>query len=440
MRDTIFISHATPEDNEFSRWLAFKLMGLGYKIWCDLFHLKGGEDFWSEIENEIRNNSVKFLFVLTSTSNNREGTLKEVAVAVKTKKVLNDSHFIIPLHLDSKLSYDDINIDLIRLNSVDFKSNWAKGLSNLKERLQEDNVVKSEVPDYDKISTLWETIANQDRAIIEKEEIYTSNWFKIETLPKCLYFHKFEAKIPKNPNYGELRFPVVQFKNHIATFAWAYDFMDVWPCTTSYDPKLTYSIPTLQILDGTFDSKFISNNEAKKILIQLLNKNLDRYLDNHEKLTQYPLSNSMGYWYRDGMLDKNKYGRVAFVGTQKDKKWHFGISTSIKLFPEPLMGVKSHIFFTTDGHNLIQEKSTQHSSRRKQGRNWWNNAWRSRLNDFVASLSTRNNIIEIVCGTDEKMIIQATPICFKSSISYIEPNSEAPICIEDFNGEEDHDE
>ena len=41
-RDTIFISHATPDDNDFVRWLGTRLIGHGYRVWADLFELKGG--------------------------------------------------------------------------------------------------------------------------------------------------------------------------------------------------------------------------------------------------------------------------------------------------------------------------------------------------------------------------------------------------------------
>ena len=40
MRNKIFISHATPDDNDFTRWLALKLIGLGYDVWCDIFELQ----------------------------------------------------------------------------------------------------------------------------------------------------------------------------------------------------------------------------------------------------------------------------------------------------------------------------------------------------------------------------------------------------------------
>lgn len=53
MRDTIFISHATPEDNEFTIWLASRLELLGYKVWIDKNELLGGEVFWADIEDVI---------------------------------------------------------------------------------------------------------------------------------------------------------------------------------------------------------------------------------------------------------------------------------------------------------------------------------------------------------------------------------------------------
>lgn len=54
MRDTIFIGHATPEDNEFTIWLASRLELLGYKVWIDKKELLGGETFWETIESAIK--------------------------------------------------------------------------------------------------------------------------------------------------------------------------------------------------------------------------------------------------------------------------------------------------------------------------------------------------------------------------------------------------
>ncbi len=42
-RNVIFISHATPDDNEFTRWLGLQLAQEGYSIWSDVTKLLGGE-------------------------------------------------------------------------------------------------------------------------------------------------------------------------------------------------------------------------------------------------------------------------------------------------------------------------------------------------------------------------------------------------------------
>ena len=78
MRDMLFISHANPEDNEFTRWLALRLAGEGFPVWCDLTQLLGGEDFWTDIEDAIRRRTAKFLYVLSTHSNPKPGPLAEL--------------------------------------------------------------------------------------------------------------------------------------------------------------------------------------------------------------------------------------------------------------------------------------------------------------------------------------------------------------------------
>jgi len=94
MRNSVFISHANPEDNDQARWLGIQLISLGYLVWCDVFNLMGGEKFWSEIEEAIRQKTIKFLYILTNNSNKRDGCLNELAVAEKTNKVIDDNRFI----------------------------------------------------------------------------------------------------------------------------------------------------------------------------------------------------------------------------------------------------------------------------------------------------------------------------------------------------------
>jgi TIR domain-containing protein len=58
--DTVFVSHASPEDNAFALWLTLRLGEMGFKVWCDLTKLIGGETFWDNAEDAIRNSTAKF--------------------------------------------------------------------------------------------------------------------------------------------------------------------------------------------------------------------------------------------------------------------------------------------------------------------------------------------------------------------------------------------
>ena len=92
MRDTVFICHATPDDNTFVRWLGARLSGHGYRVWADLFELKGGTPFWVTIEEALRQRAIKVIFVVSRQSVDpaRSGVRNELSVADALKKSLGD--------------------------------------------------------------------------------------------------------------------------------------------------------------------------------------------------------------------------------------------------------------------------------------------------------------------------------------------------------------
>jgi hypothetical protein len=61
-RDLVLVSHANPEDNLFARWLTLRLAAEGYRVWCDVTKLLGGETFWDDIQRLIKQQAIKFLF------------------------------------------------------------------------------------------------------------------------------------------------------------------------------------------------------------------------------------------------------------------------------------------------------------------------------------------------------------------------------------------
>lgn len=420
MRNKLFISHATPDDDDFTKWLSLKLIGLGYEVWCDVFFLDKGIDFWNTIENEIRENSIKFLIVSSQAGNQRDGVLKELAVATKVKKQLKDDGFILPLSIDKNLSYDDINIEIVRLNAIDFKKSWAKGLQDLLDTLEKQRVPRNP-PDPAKSNTLYHQIFLVNKGSIEKEEVYDSNWFPILSFPDELRFHKYEWRLPSNFDFRTLTFPAVKYKKYLCTFAWEYDFMEQLPKTETYSNSETIRIPTSEIFSGEYSSDFISVTECKRLIVQLINKGFANMM-NEKEVRPYEMSNRTSYWIEKGKLEKDKFQKVLLVGKQKKKTWHFGISGAGKLYPMHVLMISSHIWFTEDGKNLIESDSIQHSSRRRQGRNWWNDVWRSKLLAFIKYISDTEDSFILEVGSEEKIVVANDPLNFIGHKSYEVPS------------------
>jgi hypothetical protein len=65
LRETVFINHGAPEDNEFALWLSAKLAIAGYRVWVDRRRLRGGDDFWDEIDRVLRTEAIKQIVIFS---------------------------------------------------------------------------------------------------------------------------------------------------------------------------------------------------------------------------------------------------------------------------------------------------------------------------------------------------------------------------------------
>ena len=196
-RHMLFLSHATPEDNSFARWLALQLANEGYPVWCDLTKLLGGEDFWKDIQEAIRKRSIRFLFVLSRSSNTKEGTLQELAcakaVAAQVRSEIRD--FIIALKLDD-LPYSEVDIEIQRLNHIPFTGSWASGLNQLLKKLADDNVPKDARFNPDSVSSWWRSQSEFSalQGVVDEPEVELSNWYGIERFPGTVWCHNVSRR------------------------------------------------------------------------------------------------------------------------------------------------------------------------------------------------------------------------------------------------------
>jgi hypothetical protein len=438
-RDTLFISHATPEDNEFAIWLASRLEMLGYKIWIDKEKLLGGETFWQEIQNAIKNDTIKFLLVYSENicdknGNLKEGINKELSYAESIAKIEKIKDFIIPLHIDKKASFHEF-IGANILTHIPFDENWAVGLSQLKEKLEQSLIPKEANQDGLSFTNWYENNYYNECKVIEKEEQLYSSWWKIAEIPDkfFLYFFPNNAsaeKIKENNNH----LPLGIINNIITTFDDSLN-MNVNDELGEYSQKINtvkvYSIN--DIIHGFKSNVFPSYRDIKNHFINLLNSVITKIF-NDRGMLPYDLSNGTAYF----LPKKEKFSRIKFIfpNTEIKKRktiggeylnigyWHYGISVKPILFPIIGYSIKSHIIFTSDGYQIIYDHKKQHSYRRNKGKTLFNDVWRNLQLAYIQNLKNLNNNIETVVSKDNKMVrMKEWPEIFFSNFGYNEPKS-----------------
>jgi len=445
----VFLSHANPDDNEFTLWLALQLVSAGYPVWCDLTKLIGGEDFWDDIQKALANRTIKFVFVLSRSSNKKDGTLQELAYAKEVAKKLKDQvkDFILTARVDD-IPYDEIDIRVHRHNHIAFQSSWAKGLSQLLKKLEEDAIPKRADFSPEAVCSWWRDQFNADEGIVEEPEALLSNWFTVENLPP-LKEHILRAEHfgPVDIAGTSFPYPAVWVGDaSFLTFAKADDFAGVLGDNLVIDRTVEYSIGSVLISDGVKD--------GPKHLAQLLRIAWDQHLA--KCLPSYEMSTGqLCYYFRNGTVPDdtidfiNADGKKAWrgivgfktVGKERKRIWHFGISGKPIIRPETLFFIKAHVLFSDDGINLWTNKGAMGKARRNQCRQWWNDDWRDRLLATMSHIAGEGNeAISFPLGSDVCFSLGKFPLLFESPVTYGVSEVVAAEELSDYEFEEDDDE
>ncbi len=217
IRDIVLITHATPEDNPFSRWLGARLAAAGYKVWVDLRSLRGGDDFWDEIDRTLRTLAIKQI-VVVSPHLAKPGVKKELAIGDAVGRKLNDPSFMIPVRA-ADVDFSTLPPELIRHNVLNAHPNWASCLQPLLETLEEAGVPRLPTADGNFLKALVEAQEDGRLAVLDEPEMLWSNWFPIEPMPELLRL--FGSKGTRNQLERWLKSssaPHVQHSGLAATF------------------------------------------------------------------------------------------------------------------------------------------------------------------------------------------------------------------------------
>ncbi len=186
IRDVVFISKATPGDDEFVLWLAPRLEAAGYTVFADILNLQPGDRWRREITDTLQNKAVKMLLCCRDATLNKIGVQEEIGIASDLVKELKDPRFIIPLRLEPYKKLFGIG----ELQWIDFLGSWAAGLQDLLDALQRQSVPRNPGACHASIRT-GRIIESGWRFKVEKApEVLTSNWLRVASVPDVIrYYH-----------------------------------------------------------------------------------------------------------------------------------------------------------------------------------------------------------------------------------------------------------
>lgn len=426
MRNMVFISHANPEDNQFSLWLALRLAREGYAVWCDLTKLLGGEDFWADIEQAIRTRTAKFLYVLSRTSNHKQGPLNELQVALNVARDNGLQDFVIPLHIDD-LPHRDIQIQISRLNAGPFDAGWAEGLRLLLKKLEGDQVPKDGRFNPSTVASWWTEHLSGQQLVRDKPDKLFSNWFPATEPPGTLYVHSMPEQ---NPAVGwSFKWPVFGVNNMGVSFASAAelglahaetteltlrDALDFRASGLPLEPRVLRNAVQRLIRDGWM--RFVKSRPLPT-----------HSLSNHRSAAYFPVGFRAGSLY-PFTLENGFSGRRALTGKNTSKSvrtgniierfWHFGISADFRFRPIPVLYVKTHVLFSDDGKTIWESSKRLHRFRRSHCKDWWNDDWRDRLLAAMHWLARGETVLHVPLSERANLDIRVLPCLFESPVTY----------------------
>ncbi len=453
MRDMVFISHANPEDNEVTRWLALQLARAGYAVWCDLTKLLGGENFWNDIQAALRERTTKFIFVLSRNSNTKLGSLNELELATKVARTQKLTDFILPVWIDD-LSASEFDIRIGTIGAVRFQEGWARGLDQLLKKLEQDGVPKNAGFNPSAVSSWWRQHVSAGLGLKNEPETLFTNWYPIG--PAALHFHELgRTSVGPIEVASNLPYPAVVNKQYLVSFAPA----------TAFDGLLGPSIfirssatRTICAPDPSEDSRLWTFAEERQGIANLLRQAWVALVE-RRKLPKYEFANGgLAFYFTKDMLPDDRAwfsdssgcrSWRAVVGYKTLKKleqgteilryWHFALQAKPSTSPFIGYTMKPHVLFSDDGQAIWESKRRLHRARRSQCRGWWNDRWRDLLFGATASLADEDGVIGFPVGPEETLSISCHPLALTSPVSYVEPGE----AVEDellFNDEEELDE
>jgi hypothetical protein len=420
-RDVVLITHANPEDNAFSRWLGARLAAAGYKVWVDLRSLRGGHDFWDEIDRTLRAVAIKQIVVVSSHLS-KPGVKKELAIGDAVGRSLDDANFMIPVRI-ADVAFSTLPPELIRHNAINAHPNWAACLPELFETLQDAGVPRQPTADGDFLMALVRAQEDGRLAVLDEPETLWSNWFPIDPLPEVLRL--FGSKGTREQLERWLKTsaaPHVAHSGLAATFCDPVTFQQSGAEGPTLEPRFWLNTATL--LEGKDLDPFASRADARANVVNLLRQHWDLAMARRGLQRFEFAAGKVGWFFPDGLVDGpvkftlpdgRKVSRVV-SGKFKDRRWHLCLVARPMLWPAPYLRVHANMALSMDGKTPLPGAQTQRV-RMRLTKSWWNDKWRDLLLAGMNWIAEGGETVSVAFG-DETFGVHSLPLSLETAKSY----------------------
>lgn len=431
-RRGLFISHATPEDNHFVRWLGAKLTAMGYEVWADVMCLSGGDDWSRKLEDALRNRAAKVLLVCTASGLEKQGVRNEIQMASDTARKLGDKTFIVPLRLEQY----DAPFLVAQTQYINFKGSWAKGLAELSELLRDMQIPRGTPGAME--AWLDAQSAGADK-LLERSEPLVSNWLQVARQPETIHFCESPVGAPLEPFLNRLnhKFPSVPHRAGVITFAMPdEDGM----LGAALPGKHVASMPAQEFLHAGWPQLGIDSYQAKRIYSDLGSQAFDGFCQGRE-LRGVVGSGKRVSWWAD--LKTAPAGQVRFdwgfrrgsrqVVGQSGKRgvhWHYALNAQLRASPLWHLRLSPRLVFSTNGMDAIDDVKRSHALRRSFAKGWRNARWRDMLCAQLWWLAEGRSEIRLPVASDEVITLIIPPMQFSCPVT-VREGTELPADEDD---------
>lgn len=441
-RPLVFISHATPDDNEFVLWLGTRLTALGYDVWADILKLRGGQDWTEALEQALKDRAAKVLLVCTPAGLAKTGVKREIKLAQEVAKKIDDSAFIIPLR---KERYE-LTFDTALAQYIDFTANWGQGLVELATTLVEYKVPRV-ANASSSVAENWRALIDCDRATVEQaEDRLVSNALAITQLPEKLGIFRvaFAGREIVERAVSAVTLPHVRVGDFIVGFCAPADYVAQVNRALTFD--MQYEPLRAEVTQHGFEAAGLTAVDARRHLVSLLRQHwnarcaasgLRQFEFAGRSIAWWPTLDRIGDDFVTFPSPYSGTGRRQLVGTSQDLRWHYGVTAIPHLGAHPSFTLVNRVIFTTDGSAPVADAQRMHRLRRSRCKMWHNDRWRDLLLAFCHWLADGNDTITLPCGGRDPIEVSAQPRIYVSDVRLVAPDIDEPETTEEEDGLDD---